>query len=80
VIAILLLQQLPYWLSAETEARDGNVIVNFNPGHPVNRFIPSARLGAGVDGHAEGETQRASFPPQYRGDCISAGLKPLTYV
>src|SRR5262245_42020799 len=38
--------------------RQASVTVTVSPGHPANRFIPSRALGAGVDGHAEGETDR----------------------
>jgi hypothetical protein len=54
------------------------VTVNFVPGHPVNRFIPRRALGAGVDGHAEGETQRQLSPANIAA-MRSAGLQPLTY-
>src|ERR1700687_5066941 len=54
------------------------VTVEIDTNHPVNRFIPSRALGAGVDGHAEGDTQsqlsRANIAAM-----LSAGLKPLIY-
>src|SRR5256712_7658461 len=58
--------------------RRATVTVNFNPGHPANRFIPSHALGAGVDGHTEGVTQ-IQLSPANIAAMLSAGLKPLTY-
>jgi hypothetical protein len=54
------------------------VTVSFTPGHPANRFIPSRALGAGVDGHSIGETDRQLSPANIKA-MLSAGLKPLTY-
>src|SRR6266702_3944660 len=54
------------------------ITVNFTPGHPANRFIPSRALGAGVDGHAEGETDRQLSPANIAA-MLSAGFRPLTY-
>src|SRR5437773_2770793 len=45
---------------------------------PANRFIPSQALGAGVDGHAFGETERQLSSPNIQA-MLSAGLEPLTY-
>src|SRR5437867_5241963 len=58
--------------------RRATIAVNFTPGHPANRFIPSHALGAGVDGHAEGETDRQLSPANITA-MLSAGFKPLTY-
>src|SRR5256712_11483434 len=58
--------------------RRATITVNFTPGHPANRFIPSHALGAGVDGHAEGETDRQLSPANITA-MLSAGFKPLTY-
>ncbi|MDQ2856065.1 MAG: discoidin domain-containing protein, partial [Acidobacteriota bacterium] len=57
---------------------DATVTVDFTPGHPVHRFIPSHALGAGVDGHSIGETDRQLSPANIKA-MLSAGLKPLTY-
>src|SRR6266566_1102501 len=35
-------------------ARNATVTINFNPGHPANRFTPAHALGAAVDGHDKG--------------------------
>jgi len=59
-------------------ARPATVTVWFTPGHPVNRFIPRRVLGAGVDGHAEGETQRQLSSANIAA-MLSAGLQPLSY-
>jgi len=45
---------------------------------PTSRFIPSRALGAGVDGHEFGETQRQLSPANIAA-MRSAGLKSLTY-
>lgn len=47
-------------------------------GPPANRFVPSRALGAGVDGHSLGETDRQLTPSNVKA-MLSAGLKPLTY-
>ncbi len=78
-MAILLLQPVAVLAQGRNQrSRPATVIVSFNPGHPVNRFIPERALGAGVDGHAEGETQRQLSAANVAA-MLSAGLKPLTY-
>src|SRR6202011_708751 len=47
-------------------------------GRPVNKLIPSEALGAGVDGHGQGECARM-FSTKNIGAMLSAGLGPLTY-
>src|SRR2546426_4595440 len=59
-------------------ARPHTVTISIKTDHPTNRFIPSQALGAGVDGHAEGETQRQLSRANIA-QMLSAGLKPLTY-
>src|SRR5260370_14938154 len=54
------------------------ITVNFTPGHPANRFTPSHAFGAGVDGHAKGETDHQLSPANIAA-MLSAGFKPLTY-
>ncbi|HEX3227362.1 MAG TPA: hypothetical protein VHQ95_00275, partial [Pyrinomonadaceae bacterium] len=44
----------------------------------ANRFIPSQALGAGVDGHELGETERQLAPANIAAMRL-AGLRPLTY-
>src|SRR6266404_119386 len=58
--------------------QNATVTVNFTPGHPANRIIPSRALGAGVDGHPIGETDRQLSPANIKA-MLSAGLKSLTY-
>src|SRR2546428_1971495 len=71
-------------LSAHAQRLSGNrarphtVTISIKTDHPTNRFIPSQALGAGVDGHAEGETQRQLSRANIA-QMLSAGLKPLTY-
>jgi len=45
---------------------------------PVNRFIPTETLGAGVDGHEKGECAQM-FTDKNITEMLSAGLGPLTY-
>jgi hypothetical protein len=54
------------------------VTVTIDTSHPVNRFVPSRALGAGVDGHEFGETLRQLSPANIKA-MRSAGLRPLTY-
>ena len=61
-----------------TAQEPATVTVSFTPGHPANRIIPSRALGAGADGHAQGETDRQLSPANVKA-MLSAGLKPLTY-
>jgi hypothetical protein len=67
-------------LAQETKpaAQHATVTVSYTPGKPANRFIPSHALGAGVDGHSEGETDQQLSPKNIEA-MLSAGLKPLTY-
>src|SRR5437870_8449700 len=58
--------------------RRATITVNVTPDHPANRFIPSRALGAGVDGHGLGETDRQLSPANIEA-MLSAGFKPLTY-
>ena len=60
------------------QTRTATVTVFFAPGAPANRFSPARAIGAGIDGHAKGETERQLSPANVR-EMLSAGLKPLTY-
>jgi hypothetical protein len=54
------------------------VTISFRPGHPANSFDPKSALGAGIDGHEKGETDRQLTPPNIEA-MLSAGLQSLTY-
>ena len=58
--------------------REATVTVQFTPGHPVNRFIPSHALGAGIDGHDKGTIDLQLTAPNIQA-MLSAGFKSLTY-
>ena len=58
--------------------RDATVTVQFTPGHPVNRFIPSHALGGGIDGHDKGTIDLQLTAPNIQA-MLSAGFKSLTY-
>src|SRR5437588_116972 len=75
VLTLIVLTLHPVAIPAQRRA---TITVNFTPGHPANRFIPSHAFGAGVDGHAEGETDRQLSPTNIAA-MLSAGFKPLTY-
>src|SRR2546429_3407095 len=75
VLTLIVPTLQPVAIPAERRA---TVTVNFTPGHPANRFIPSHAFGAGVDGHAEGETDRQLSAANIA-SMLSAGFKPLTY-
>ena len=61
---------------ADRVGRPGKVTVLL--GDPVHTFSPEHALGAGVDGHEDGEVQRMLAPENVT-QMLSAGLKPLTY-
>src|SRR5207248_9185305 len=46
--------------------------------HPVNHWVPTHALGAGVDGHEKGECARM-FTDKNIAEMLSAGFGPLTY-
>jgi NedA-like, galactose-binding domain len=46
--------------------------------HPANLLVPTQSLGAGIDGHDEGECARM-FTDRNIAEMLSAGLGPLTY-
>jgi len=46
--------------------------------HPVNHWVPTHALGAGIDGHEKGECARM-FTDKNIAEMLSAGLGPLTY-
>lgn len=46
--------------------------------HPVNQCVPTQALGAGVDGHEQGECERM-FTDNNMAEMRSAGFGPLTY-
>ena len=78
ICAVLSLQPIKAPAQGNQPANDAVITISFTPGHPANRFIPSRALGAGVDGHSIGETERQLSPANIKA-MLSAGLKPLTY-
>src|SRR5207253_394012 len=79
ICALILLQPIAALAQQQIQSPPtATVTVTFTPGHPANRFIPSRALGAGVDGHSIGETDRQLSPANIKA-MLSAGLKPLTY-
>jgi hypothetical protein len=78
ICALFSLQPITATAQDNQPANYATVTVSFTPGRPANRFIPSRALGAGVDGHSMGETDRQLSPANIKA-MLSAGLKPLTY-
>lgn len=62
----------------QNERGQGTITISVTPGHPVNTFIPLQALGAGVDGHEQGEVVRMLASANIKA-MLSAGLKPLSY-
>lgn len=59
-------------------ARAGAALVTIDFGQPLNRFRPDAALGAGLDGHQQGETRQIYTRANERA-MGSAGFKALSY-
>jgi len=57
---------------------DITITIRRNPGHGLNRFVPSHALGAALDGHEQGELDSMLSPANIR-EMLSTGLKPLSY-
>jgi len=74
----VLLQSIIAPAQEKQPGNEATVTVSFTPGQPANRFKPSSALGAGVDGHAERETDRQLSTTNIKA-MLSAGLRPLTY-
>jgi hypothetical protein len=55
-----------------------SITVSLDAAHPANTFIPSQALGAGIDGHEQGDIARM-LSPQNVQEMLKAGFKPLTY-
>lgn len=78
IFAAIIVQCASYSAQTVEPATPATITVNYDPGHPLNRVVPSRALGAGVDGHSEHETDAQLTPANVRA-MLSAGLKPLTY-
>jgi hypothetical protein len=69
------------WIS-QAEARAGQkpfvISATVLADHPVNQCVPTQALGAGVDGHEQGECA-VMFTDRNIAEMLSAGLGPLTY-
>src|SRR5882724_2978964 len=80
MVGALLLPQplLTFAQRPKSQAQHATVTVSYTPAQPANRFIPAHALGAGVDGHGEGETVQQLTTENIQ-SMLSAGLTPLTY-
>jgi len=69
-------------LALATGARGGEkpfvVSAIISADHPINQCVPNRALGAGIDGHEQGECARM-FTDKNIAEMLSAGLGPLTY-
>src|ERR1043165_7063078 len=57
---------------------NANIVIEYSPTRPVNRFTPAHALGGAVDGHDKGSTDLLLTAANIR-EMLSTGLKPLTY-
>jgi hypothetical protein len=73
--AALLAATAPILLGGSTAGRP---TVTVDLSRPLDRFRPDRTLGAGIDGHSEGETRQIYTPANLRA-MRSAGLRPLAY-
>jgi hypothetical protein len=76
--AVLALQPINASAQNTQTQNQAVVTVSLSPGQPANRFTPSRALGAGVDGHADRETDRQLSPANIKA-MLSAGLNSLSY-
>jgi hypothetical protein len=76
--AFVALQPITVLGQLRNPSPSATVTVNFNPGHPANRFTPAHALGAAVDGHDKGimDLQMSATNIQAM---LSAGLNSLSY-
>src|SRR5258706_12058234 len=58
--AFVTLQPITVLGQRQNPSRSATVTVNFNPGHPANRFTPAHALGAAVDGHDKRSEEHTS--------------------
>lgn len=64
-------------ISAQTVNRNQAAIV-VNASSPVKTFDPNKDLGAGIDGHDDGEINQLLSPENIK-QMLTAGFKPITY-
>jgi F5/8 type C domain len=76
-IGILLLSCFGYLPGVHAQTT-GTVTIEYVPGRPVNTFVPSNSLGAGVDGNTKSLLDRMWKPENVKA-MLSAGFKPLSY-
>ena len=57
--------------------RSTNVVLTIDTRHEIAKFDPRSALGAGLDGHWDGETEKM-FTPQNVNQMMDAGLGPIS--
>src|SRR5713226_1574125 len=75
VLTLIVFTAHPFAIPGQRRA---TITVNFTPGHPANRIIPSHALGGAIDGHYKGENDLQLNQSNIQA-MLSAGLKSLTY-
>jgi F5/8 type C domain len=70
--------QLAVAIEAHADERPFDVSAVVLTDHPVNQCVPTKAIGAGVDGHEQGESERM-FTDKNIAEMRSAGFGPLTY-
>lgn len=78
ILCLLLTLQSLSVITPDVASGTSLVTVTVDTSKPVNRFIPSHAIGAGVDGQEFGSIKRQLSPENIRA-MLTAGLKPLAY-
>jgi hypothetical protein len=76
--ATVVLAQLASQTEADAEEKPFALSAIVLADHPVNQCVPTQALGAGIDGHEQGECARM-FTDKNIAEMRSAGFGPLTY-
>src|SRR5882724_96476 len=75
---LILFLQAEAFPKQHNNSRYLTVTVRLGQGHRLNRFVPAHALGAGIDGHEQGDSDRQLTEANIQA-MLSAGLKTLTY-
>ena len=67
-----------FFAAPAQRAGQGQVHILYNPGHPVNTFVPAKNIGAAFDGHEKGDINLMLTPQNIKA-MRSVGLSPLSY-
>ena len=67
-----------FFAAPAQRAGKGQVHILYNPGHPVNTFVPAKNIGAAFDGHEKGDINLMLTTQNIKA-MRSVGLSPLSY-